>query len=56
MLHVGVDVGQQVLANGDVPVVVLLGVAFDAVVLADEGLQVESEVVVVLGPGGVHSD
>ncbi len=52
-LETGVDAGEQVLADGDVPAVLLFCVALDAVVLADQRLQIESEGVVVLRSRGV---
>ena len=55
-LEVGVDAGEQVLADGDVPAVLLLGVALDAVVLSDQWLEIEGEGVVVLGSGGIGSN
>ena len=54
-LEVGVNAGEEVLANRDVPAVLLLGVALDTVVLADQWLQVEGELVIVLGSGGISS-
>ena len=55
-LEPGVDAGEQIFAYWDVPVVELLGVALDAVILSDQGLQEEGEVVVVFGSGGVGSN
>ncbi len=53
LVEFGVDLGEDVLADGDVPVVGLFGLAFDLVVLADEWFQVEAEDVVVLWSSGI---
>lgn len=51
-----VDLGEHVLADGDAPVVGLLGLAFDLVVLSDEWFQIEAKDVIVFGTSGVGSD
>jgi hypothetical protein len=50
-----VDLGEHVLADRDVPVVGLFGLAFDLVVLSDEWFQIEAEDVVVLWSSGICS-
>lgn len=51
-----VDFGEHVLADGNIPVVGLFGLALDLVVFSNERFQIEAEDVIVLWSSGVGSD
>ena len=56
IVELRIDLREEVLSDRDVPVVLLLGVAHDLVVLADDRFEVETETLVVLGTCGVDTN